>query len=559
MKAISKGPAGSSAGSAAAVADQSIAPKPPKRDRELVSIELKSIEPHPDNPRGKITEADVVELAESIRQLGLLSPIGVIRLKGDKFQCLYGHRRLVALRVAGKTSSECVVFDSETTADIAEAAMLADNAQHVAPDPIAEANVVGQLAKRGTPEAEIARLTGKSPRWVSTRIALSRLPTRILTATLRPKNGDPWSLLALEELAHEPDEKRQQMIVDGYRYGSPHHQTVRDAVMQDKRRLSLAPWKLDDATLCPKAGACSGCPKTSASMGALFHDEERDAKGNVSALCMNGDCWNEKLDAHMNSELARIEAVEGKPLPLAIHRDADNSLKVMNSDRRKYQPHEFSPKKDQFHKKAIDVAIVGPTGVRAAKVFVSDSSSTSAKLPRGQKPKKKISDMKPAEAKAAREERAMQRARSASLETIIALAREVAEPDQSQAIAAAFLFGGRTHGCDEGAYHRPHDKDAKARPTVLKAMSSKGQEAQGGLADACLALWRDAIDQAERITKRRDSQQIKYAITAAQDLAVLIGEDFEAIARTKREEIDGKAKNKPSTQSVEKKPKSAKS
>src|SRR5579885_3512832 len=63
----------------------------------------------PEQPlRASIEEGPLVELAESIRQLGLLQPL-VVRKSGDKFEVIAGHRRLLATRMVGLPRAQCLV------------------------------------------------------------------------------------------------------------------------------------------------------------------------------------------------------------------------------------------------------------------------------------------------------------------------------------------------------------------------------------------------------------------------------------------------------------------
>ena len=75
-----------------------------------MDIPLESIVPNPQQPRTQFDPQGIDELAASIRRHGVLQPIVVSR-KGDGYELVAGHRRVLASRVAGKTTIPAVVRD----------------------------------------------------------------------------------------------------------------------------------------------------------------------------------------------------------------------------------------------------------------------------------------------------------------------------------------------------------------------------------------------------------------------------------------------------------------
>jgi ParB family transcriptional regulator, chromosome partitioning protein len=99
-------------------------------------IDIALVEPSPHQPRREIDDALVVELAESIRQEGLLQPI-VVRQSGAKFQIVAGERRWRACKKLNhKTISARVVHVGESSA---AAIALIENLQRENLNPIEEA------------------------------------------------------------------------------------------------------------------------------------------------------------------------------------------------------------------------------------------------------------------------------------------------------------------------------------------------------------------------------------------------------------------------------------
>jgi ParB family chromosome partitioning protein len=75
-----------------------------------LEIPLERIAPNPQQPRTQFDPQAIQELANSIKRHGVLQPIVVSR-KGDDFELVAGHRRVLASRAAGKTTIPAVVRD----------------------------------------------------------------------------------------------------------------------------------------------------------------------------------------------------------------------------------------------------------------------------------------------------------------------------------------------------------------------------------------------------------------------------------------------------------------
>lgn len=82
--------------------------------RDINISDIRSLE----NIRARVTHKDVAELMESIRQHGLLQPIGVCKLKNeDVFVVVYGNRRLVACEKLGYKTIKAKILEEVTTQD----------------------------------------------------------------------------------------------------------------------------------------------------------------------------------------------------------------------------------------------------------------------------------------------------------------------------------------------------------------------------------------------------------------------------------------------------------
>lgn len=81
-----------------------------KQITKVVEVSVEDIVPNPHQPRTKFTENDIVSLAESIYQNGILQPLSV-RKTGDKFELIAGERRLRAAKSCGLQTVPCIIYD----------------------------------------------------------------------------------------------------------------------------------------------------------------------------------------------------------------------------------------------------------------------------------------------------------------------------------------------------------------------------------------------------------------------------------------------------------------
>ena len=70
-------------------------------EKNIVSVVLADIQPSNYNPRKNFDVASLAELAESIRQQGVLQPIGVRPIAENRFEIMFENRRCLASLMAG--------------------------------------------------------------------------------------------------------------------------------------------------------------------------------------------------------------------------------------------------------------------------------------------------------------------------------------------------------------------------------------------------------------------------------------------------------------------------
>ena len=146
----------------------------------VLYLPLGSIRPNPAQPRRIFDPAGLQELADSIRQYGILQPL-TVRRKENGYELIAGERRLRAAGMDGLTQAPCVVaaVDEEASGMLA----LVENLQRQDLDFIEEAEGLARLMKTwGLSQEQAARKVGKSQSAVANKLRLLKLPPEVLAA-----------------------------------------------------------------------------------------------------------------------------------------------------------------------------------------------------------------------------------------------------------------------------------------------------------------------------------------------------------------------------------------
>jgi len=171
-------------------------PAPSGADRELP---IDQIEPNPQQPRTRIDPATLAELAESIRQNGVVQPI-LVRPRGGRFQIVAGERRWRASREAGLERVPVQV--REVPDDKLLELALVENIQREELTPLEEARAYVRLQEElGLTQDDVARRVGRDRTTIANTVRLLRAPTgvRALLEKGRLGAGHVRALLALDD------------------------------------------------------------------------------------------------------------------------------------------------------------------------------------------------------------------------------------------------------------------------------------------------------------------------------------------------------------------------
>jgi ParB family chromosome partitioning protein len=141
----------------------------------ITALPLDQIRPNPEQPRRHFDPQSLAELAESIRERGVLQPVIVKRDGDGSYLLLAGERRYRASKMVGLPAIPAMVRDDHPL----EIAMI-ENLQREDLTPLEEAlGIASLIAAQGYTHAEVADMLHKSRPHVSNTLALTRLPVSI--------------------------------------------------------------------------------------------------------------------------------------------------------------------------------------------------------------------------------------------------------------------------------------------------------------------------------------------------------------------------------------------
>ena len=151
---------------------------PPVDDRERVQrVPLDRVQPCPFQPRKDFTKESLQELADSIKEQGIIQPL-IVRKKGDHFELIAGERRWRAAQLASLTEVPVILREADDR-EVLELALI-ENLQRENLNPIEEALGYSELVSTYQMRQEdVAVKVGKSRTVVANALRLLKLPAEL--------------------------------------------------------------------------------------------------------------------------------------------------------------------------------------------------------------------------------------------------------------------------------------------------------------------------------------------------------------------------------------------
>ena len=191
--------------------------KDDKKNKELetvVELKIVDVEPMKDQPRKVFDEEKLEELANSIKENGVIQPILVVK-NDDGYAIVAGERRWRAAKKAGLKNIPAIIknYDESKKKQVA----LIENIQREDLNIVEVAHAIKELMEmENCSQSEVAKVTGKNVSTISNIVRLLKLPDEILQYVLDGKlvEGQARALLALDskkrqlEIANKAIEKK---------------------------------------------------------------------------------------------------------------------------------------------------------------------------------------------------------------------------------------------------------------------------------------------------------------------------------------------------------------
>lgn len=197
-------------------------------EQNVIMLPIGEVEPNREQPRRDFDQETLLQLADSIREHGVLQPILARPLPGGNYQIIAGERRWRASRIAGL--GEIPVIVKELTDGEAMELALIENLQREDLNPVEEALGYQKLMDQyGNTQEEVARRVGKSRPAVANTLRLLQLPDQVLNYV---KNGELSAGHARALLGVEGDRETVDLARELIRTGA----TVRQAEKLVKKR-----------------------------------------------------------------------------------------------------------------------------------------------------------------------------------------------------------------------------------------------------------------------------------------------------------------------------------
>ena len=293
-------------------------------DHPLVQeVLIDRIKPSQANPRRRLDNLAMTELAASIKARGILQPILVRPVNNNGFEIVCGERRWRASKAAGKDTIPARIVNL-TDGEALEIAVI-ENLQrenvHELDEALGYKALIQQDPTLYTVET-IAAKVGRSPKYVYGRLKLSELTPNLQKAFYEGKltAGHAMEIARLQPKDQEralsecfPGHRTTAAILKDKDPRAINVRELRDWIQREIHlSLANAPFDVNDPNLVPAAGACTTCPKRSGSNPLLFADTIKRPD-----VCTDPECFNRKRDALVNVRLKELHESGEKPVKVS--------------------------------------------------------------------------------------------------------------------------------------------------------------------------------------------------------------------------------------------------
>ncbi len=263
--------------------------------KDITMVAISAIRPNSFNPRKHFDAESLNELADSIRQQGMLQPVTVrLTADGNGYELVFGERRYRAATIVGMPEIPAII--SELSDEEAEETAITENLQRKDVTPMEEANAYQRLMESGRHDlSSLSVQFGKSEAYIRTRLKFASLIPEIATLL---ETDEITVSVASEICRYGEDIQREvyeQHLKEDVTYSSWRGQKASEIARNIERQYTA---DLDrysfDKTLC------LSCPHNTNNM-TLFHE-------GGCGKCANRTCLAEMNASHLVEKALRVLA-----------------------------------------------------------------------------------------------------------------------------------------------------------------------------------------------------------------------------------------------------------
>lgn len=292
-------------------------------------VETSKIKPNPYQPRKEFDERALQDLADSIRQYGVLQPLVVTRTEIEtdsgltvEYELIAGERRLRASKIAGLPQVPVIIRSNSEDAKVKLEIAIIENLQREDLNPIDRARAFMRLhTEFGFTHAEIGKKMGKSREYVSNSLRLLALPQDIMMALQERKisEGHTRPLMMLSDRPEEQTTLFKEIVIKKL--------SVRES---EQLARSVAKEKVRKKDFDHDPQIANYEEKLAESLGTRVHIERRDVGGKIVIDYFSPDDLETILSLLKNNEgnnkNAMLEKfIASQPVPVAAVSESTTS------------------------------------------------------------------------------------------------------------------------------------------------------------------------------------------------------------------------------------------
>lgn len=196
------------------------------RDRGYYEVAIEDLQPDPNQPRKYFNPEAMQDLANSVKQKGIIQPVIFRRDSEGKFLLVAGERRWRAAKMAGLEQIPAILRTDNNVFEVS----LIENLQRENLRPIEEAEALSRMTEEhGYTQEKLAFVIGKAKSTISETISLNRLPETIKEEVRRaePKEADKYPRRLLVEIVKQKTEEAMISLFNQAKEGQLKSEAVR--------------------------------------------------------------------------------------------------------------------------------------------------------------------------------------------------------------------------------------------------------------------------------------------------------------------------------------------